>query len=78
MAAAKPETRTLRLRIPGMDCYSCSLVIRKIVTKAPGVVDVGINYMMDLVYVNHDPRLIDENQILELVRKSGYEPIPLR
>jgi copper chaperone CopZ len=68
----------LKLRIVGMDCYSCSLVIRKTVAKAPGVLDIGINYMMDLVHVKYDPAQIEEKAILELVRKSGYEPIPIR
>jgi copper chaperone CopZ len=68
----------LKLRIVGMDCYSCSLVIRKTVANALGILDVGINYMMDLIYVKYDPAQIGEKEILGLVRKSGYEPIPIR
>jgi len=68
------EKRKIRVRIVGMDCYSCSLVLDKALKGAKGIERVWMSYVMDMVFVEFDPSIISENDILHLIKeKTGYE-----
>lgn len=68
------EKRRIRVRIVGMDCYSCSLVLDKALKDTKGVDRVWVNYIMDTVFVEFDPNIINEKDILLLIKeKTGYE-----
>jgi len=57
-----------------MDCYSCSLVLDKMLKGVKGVERVWVSYVMDTVFVEFDPNIISENDILLLIKeKTGYE-----
>ncbi|MCP8315211.1 MAG: heavy-metal-associated domain-containing protein [archaeon] len=73
MANSK-EKRRIRVRIVGMDCYSCSLVLDKMLKGVKGVERVWVNYVLDTVFVEFDPNIISEDDILLLIKeKTGYE-----
>ncbi|MCP8315406.1 MAG: heavy-metal-associated domain-containing protein, partial [archaeon] len=61
------EKRRIRVRIAGMDCYSCSLVLDKMLKGVKGVERVWVSYVMDTVFVEFDPNIISENDILHLI-----------
>lgn len=67
----------LRLRIVGLDCVTCSLVIRRALERLKGVRDVGVSYMMDLVLVDYDPNVLTKEVILTTIKKTGYEAVPV-
>jgi len=72
--ANSKEKRRIRVRIVGMDCYSCSLVLDKMLKGVKGVERVWVNYVLDTVFVEFDPNIISENDILHLIKeKTGYE-----
>jgi copper chaperone CopZ len=66
-----------RLRIVGTRCSACILPIRKALERAHGVKSVGANYLLDLILVDYDESVTNLPQILALIKKAGYEAIPM-
>ncbi len=67
----------VRLRIVGARCSTCIISIRKALEKANGVRSVGANSVADLVLVDYDEKMIDASGIAALIKKAGYEAIPV-
>ena len=72
-----PQDERLRLRIVGLDCTTCSLVIRRALEDLKGVRNVGVSYMMDLALVDYDPSVVSKEEIMRIVKKTGYEVVPV-
>ncbi len=72
-----PQDQRLRLRIVGLDCTTCSLVIRRVLEGVKGVRNVGVSYMMDLALVDYDPSMVSKEEIMRVVKKTGYEVVPI-
>jgi copper chaperone CopZ len=67
----------LKLRIVGLDCVSCSRVINRVLESVNGVRKVGVSFMLDLVYVDYEPSVISKEDIVGIVKKAGYDAIPV-
>jgi copper chaperone CopZ len=72
-----PANERLRLRIVGLDCVACSLVIRRALEGVTGVRNVGVSYMMNLALVDYDPSVVNKEEIMKAVKKTGYEVISM-
>lgn len=70
-------TQRLRLRIVGARCSTCIIPVRKALEKAEGVRSVGANYVADLILVDYDERMIGTSDIVALIKKVGYEAVPV-
>jgi copper chaperone CopZ len=67
------EKQRVRVRIVGMDCYSCSLLLDRMLRHVKGIERVRVNYVLDTVFVEFDPSIISENDILQIIKKkTGY------
>jgi copper chaperone CopZ len=42
-----------------------------------GVQKVGVSYMMDLALVDYEPKLITKDEIMGIIKKTGYDVIPV-
>jgi copper chaperone CopZ len=62
-----------RLRIVGVHCSTCIVPVRVALEKASGIKSVGANYMTDMILVDYDEKVINETEILALIKKVGYE-----
>jgi len=71
------RSERLKLRIVGLDYVSCSHVINRALEGVKGVRKVGVSYMMDLVFVDYDPDIVTRDEIIELVKETGYDAVPL-
>jgi copper chaperone CopZ len=69
------RSERLRLRIIGLDCVACSLVIRRALEGVKGVRNVGVSYMMDLALVDYDPSFVTKEEIMVAVKRTGYDVI---
>ncbi len=74
------ETRSyhverLRLRIVGAHCSTCVIPIRRSLERATGVHWVSSNPVLDVIFVDYDPKLTDPVEILATVRRAGYEAV---
>jgi copper chaperone CopZ len=68
------EKQRIRVRIVGMDCYSCALLLDRTLKCVKGVERVWVNYVLDTVFVEFDPSIISGNDILQMIKqKTGYE-----
>lgn len=38
--------------------------------------EVRANYNLELVLIDFDPKVIEVNQIVSIVKAIGYEPVP--
>jgi copper chaperone CopZ len=52
-------------------------VIRRALEDVRGVRNVGVIYMMDLALVDYDPSMVSKEEILRIVRKTGYDLVPV-
>ncbi len=75
--STKSVGERLKLRIVGLDCVTCSRVIQHALQNAKGVQNVGVSYLLDLAIVDYDPRVLTKEQIMTLVKKTGYDVVPI-
>ena len=75
--SAKSAGERLKLRIVGLDCVTCSRVIHRALQGAKGVRNVGVSYLLDLVLVDYDPGVLTKEEIMGIVKKTGYDVIPV-
>lgn len=60
------------LAIGGMHCASCAAIIQRKVGKLPSVRDVAVNFAAEKARVVYDAGQLDEQQIIEAIKKAGY------
>lgn len=58
--------------IGGMHCASCAAIIQRKVGKLPSVKDVAVNFAAEKARVVYDAAQLDEQQIIEAIKKAGY------
>ena len=75
--SAKPVTERLKLRIIGLDCVACSRVIHRALQDTKGVRKVGVSYLLDLVLVDYEPSVLTKEEIMNMVKKTGYDIMPV-
>ncbi len=69
------ETAKKRLIVSVTDitCTACALAIEKQVMKLKGVSGVKPAVMLNKVFVDYDPDLVDPTAIKNAINKSGYK-----
>ena len=65
----------LVLKIKGMHCASCSVLIDKLLAKQPGVISIKTSYGAEKTAVEFDETKISLEKIDELINKLGYDLI---
>jgi len=65
----------LVLKVKGMHCASCSVLIDKLVGKQPGVTSIKTSYGAEKTAVEFDETKISLQKIDEFVNKLGYDVI---
>ena len=68
--------RHAAIRIEGMDCSDCSLVVEHSIGRMDGVLNVRVNYPLEKMWVEYDTQKINRPAIEKRVRSLGYQ-IPL-
>lgn len=61
-----------KYNIGGMTCSACSAHIEKSVKKLNGVKDVNVNLLQNNMTVEYDDSVLNSNEIINTVDKSGY------
>jgi Cu+-exporting ATPase len=65
--------RTLKLRISGMTCASCSAVISKRLGENPAITEASINLASHSARIGYDQDKIDKEVIIGIIRSAGYD-----
>ena len=60
------------IKITGMHCASCSTIINRSLSKEKGVISANVNFSTEKAAIEYNPRLIDENGLINSIKKKGY------
>ena len=60
------------LKIDGMHCSSCAMIIDGDLEDTKGVVSANTNYAKQMTEIEFDEEEIKIEKIIEVVKKSGY------
>ena len=60
--------------VKGMSCASCVARVERALRKQPGVAEASVNLPLERASVEYDPAEGDVDDLLESIRKAGYEP----
>ena len=61
------------LRISGMHCASCAVIIEKSLKRLEGVESASVNLATEKAVVEYDPERIDVKGLIDSVNKAGYK-----
>ena len=70
--AVEPEGNEAYLRIDGMHCSSCEILIERLALRVKGIVAAKTNYATATAKIIYDPEQIDEADLPKLLSHSGY------
>ena len=71
----KENMKKIVLKIKGMHCASCSVLIDKLLGKQPGVLSIKTNYGAEKTAIEFDETKITLEKVDELLHKLGYDLI---
>jgi Cu+-exporting ATPase len=72
-ASSGSGSKRSSLALYGMHCSSCASLIEKSLTKAPGVSSAHVNFAAEKATVQYDESKTNEQQLIEVVNKTGYK-----
>jgi len=65
--------KKIELDIKGMHCSSCTTLVKEALTDTKGVKDANVDLKAARATVSFDEKLVNEKQLIEAVRKEGYD-----
>ena len=71
----KKETATLK--IGGMTCANCQKHVGEALKAVPGVASANVDLAFHRASVTYDPQKTKVDDLVEAVKKSGYDAQPL-
>jgi len=74
LASAKEVTAAMK--VPGMDCDACTVVIRHALAQTKGVKSVDLNVEKRMATIVYEDTQVTESQIQKVIEKSGYKTEP--
>ncbi len=72
------KQRRVTFQVLDVDCASCIVGVKRILGKQTGVVDLHVNEMMSIFYIDYEPDKISEAELEKLIEKTGYKTVKLR
>jgi len=63
------------LKVTGMHCASCALLIEKNLKKKPGVINASVNYGTEKATIDYDESKADIRHFVHAIREVGYDVI---
>jgi Cu2+-exporting ATPase len=64
------------LRVDGMHCASCEVLLERLVARIPGVLAATSNYASSALKVVHDPAVLAARDVPAAVSRTGYRAWP--
>ena len=62
----------IEIPVSGMTCAACQARVQRTLQQRPGVVDAGVNLMMENASVTYRPGVVSPEQLVETIRATGY------
>jgi copper chaperone CopZ len=70
---ADAEKNRVLVSVTRIDCAICGRAIEKQVKKVKGVKDVKTAIMLNKVFIDYDPKLVNSTTIRKAIDKTGYK-----
>ena len=67
------DFKKISFKVSGMSCVNCSATLEKVLKGTDGIKNAYVNFSAEKAGVEFDSGSIDEDDIYELVKKSGFE-----
>ncbi|MDB4890653.1 MAG: copper-translocating P-type ATPase [Gemmatimonadetes bacterium] len=71
IASDAPDA-SISIPVTGMTCAACQARVQRQLQKRAGVVDAGVNLMMENATVTYRPDVVTPTQLVETIRETGY------
>ncbi len=68
-------TKKLVMKIAGMECPNCSMILESIEDKLPGIIMAEASYRKAQLMVEFDESQLTEELIKQEVKRLGYEVV---
>ena len=62
--------------VEGMTCAGCVARVERALSEVPGVEEAHVNLALSRADVRFDPARVDEEKLLDQVRRAGYGAAP--
>lgn len=72
-AAITERFRHSTFHVIGMDCADCAASLEHILQRAPGMLNLSVNYAAEKIRVEYDSRVISQDAIVRRIRGLGYD-----
>ena len=66
------EGKQLFVKIDGMHCSSCEVLVARLASRIEGVLSLTSSYATSSAKVTYDPAIIDQSQLLSALSVAGY------
>jgi copper chaperone CopZ len=67
------EKSRIVISVSDINCTVCATAIQKQVMKIPGIEDVKTSIMLNKVFIDYDPKLVDTSTIRKAIDKTGFK-----
>lgn len=68
----KMPKEILALYLKNIDCAGCARTLEKVLQEKKGIIDARINIVYKKIYLDYNPEIISEEQIIETIQGQGY------
>ncbi len=65
--------KKVTLRLNGMHCTSCSVLIDTVLEELPGIKSAKSNFIDQKVEVEYDPLQVDIHKMVSVIKSEGYD-----
>ena len=72
-----PQKR-VTFQVLDVSCIQCVVDVRKVLEKQTGILDIKVNQMLNIFYIDYDSTKTSEEAIEQLLKKLGYKLVKLR
>ncbi|MGV8171211.1 MAG: heavy-metal-associated domain-containing protein [Candidatus Woesearchaeota archaeon] len=63
------------LKIKGMHCKSCVMLVKEALTDIKGVSEASVDLEKGKASVSYDEKLVKEKQLTDAIEKEGYKVV---
>ncbi len=74
--ASQAAEKTVTLAVPGMNCVTCPITIKKALEKVPGVISAEVSYTTKLARVSFDDEQASVHALTQATTNAGYPSSP--
>ena len=71
------EGTTIKIKIDGMHCTSCSMTIDGELEEIAGIFEASTNYAKSETVVRFNPDLVRQEKIFKAIETLGYKAMPV-